>query len=66
MEKKPHTFIPYFLNSWIFIPAIAYFIKVNEYALNLPYADDYDAVLSFLNKFVTVEFREKLSLLILK
>ncbi|MEO7767535.1 MAG: hypothetical protein ABIS01_08920, partial [Ferruginibacter sp.] len=63
MQKKQSNFLSLVLNAWIFIPAIFYFNKVNEYALNLPYGDDYDAVLAFLNKFVSVGFTEKLALM---
>ena len=62
-EKKQNKFLPLFINAWILIPAIAYFAMVNEYALNIPYGDDYDAVLDFLNKFVPAGFNEKISLL---
>jgi hypothetical protein len=49
---------------WIFIPAIIYFKIVNEYAVNIPWRDDYDAVLNFLCDFKNASFWQKLSLLV--
>lgn len=63
MKKKQSTFFFLLINSWIILPAIIYFQKINKYSVNLPYLDDYDAIIAFLNKFVTVGFKEKIFLL---
>lgn len=47
----------------IFSPFIIYLSFVQQYALNLPRMDDYDAILNFLNNFKKAQFAEKLSLL---
>ncbi len=52
------------INSWIFIPVLVYFKMVNQYALNLPIGDDYNAVLQFLNNFKTAAFSDKFGLLL--
>ncbi len=63
MEVKQNKLLALLLNAWILIPVFFYFKMVNEYALNLPYSDDYDAILGFLNIFNGASFSEKISLL---
>lgn len=63
-EKKQPAYQSLLINIWIFIPAVYYFKKVSEYALNLPYYDDYDGILHFLNQYTAAGFSEKLSLLV--
>ncbi len=51
---------------WItfFVPFFIYILYVFRYAVNIPYFDDYDAILNFLNKFIQVQtLGEKVSLL---
>ncbi len=51
---------------WItfFFPFFIYILYIFRYAVNIPYFDDYDAILNFLNKFVQVQtVGEKVSLL---
>lgn len=48
---------------WIFIPLLPYFNMVNIYAVNLPYQDDYNAILEFLCKFKTANVADKFSLM---
>lgn len=62
--KKQPAYASLLINAWIFIPAIYYFKVVNDYALNLPYYDDIDGVLHFLNTYTQAGFSEKLSLLV--
>ncbi len=47
----------------IFIPAIIYFSFVAQYSLNLPRADDFYAILDFLNKYKLARSFDKLALL---
>ena len=62
ITKKSYasTILPYLL---VLLPAIFYFAKLNEYALNLPYRDDYDAILQFLIDFKHAHFMAKIGLL---
>jgi hypothetical protein len=50
-------------NWWIFIPALLYFRIVNHYAVNIPWSDDYDAVLGFLLEFRAAAYHDKIVLL---
>ncbi|MEO5892816.1 MAG: hypothetical protein ABIQ31_21380 [Ferruginibacter sp.] len=63
MQKKQHKILAWVLNACVLIPPIFYFSIVNTYALNIPYSDDYDAILAFLNKFVSSGSTEKVALL---
>jgi len=45
------------------IPIILYYSVISENALNLPYLDDWDAILKFLVNFTNGSFTNKLSLL---
>ena len=45
------------------IPIILYYSVLSENALNIPYLDDWDAVLKFLSNFSTANFSNKLALL---
>lgn len=54
----------YLINCWIFIPIFIYFKIVNEYALNIPYRDDYQAILNFIIDYkATSSFTHKVWLL---
>jgi len=46
------------------IPILLYFKTVNAYALNLPYLDDYDAILAFLSKYDQANIAGKFTLLL--
>ena len=48
----------------ISIPILTYFLFVNHYALNLPYHDDYLAILDFLNHFAVADAKKRAVLLI--
>ncbi len=48
----------------IFIPVLVYYIVVNHFSLNLPYHDDYLAVLKFLESYQTAPFMSKVALLL--
>lgn len=61
--KASWGFMQYMQYSWLLIPAIALFLTVYDFALNIPNEDDYDAILDFLCKFKTGGFTEKISLL---
>lgn len=61
-EKKVN-YLNYISCFAIIIVALVYFSTVNTYALNLPYRDDYNAILEFLNKFKLAGFGEKIALL---
>lgn len=54
----------YLYNIWIFIPFVFYMAIVSQYAVNIPYMDDYDAILKFLNNFKIANFSQKLALLV--
>ncbi len=58
-----NRYVQYALSILIFIPALVYFIKVNEYAVNIPYVDDYNAILDFLSQFKTASVGDKFLLL---
>ncbi len=59
--SKISMFIPWAL---FVIPFAVYFYIVFRYSLNIPIADDYDAALDFLNKFIQVQtLTEKITLL---
>lgn len=51
------------MNIWIFIPAVLFFNSVGDYMVNIPYTDDYDAMLDFLNNFSQAGFGRKMELL---
>ena len=67
-EPSKKTVFPKYLYIILaFIPAIIpilfYFLVINDYAVNLPYRDDYDAILKFLINFSKSSSLDKLSLL---
>ncbi len=47
-NKKYINWLGYCL---VLIPVVVYFNVINKYAVNLPYQDDYNAILEFLTKF---------------
>src|ERR1700743_859724 len=55
--------VSYLFSAWIFIPAFLYFRIVDHYAVNIPWSDDYDAILGFLLEFRKAPFGEKIGLL---
>lgn len=57
------VWMDYLVNIWVFIPAILYFSTLSDYALNIPYIDDYDAILEFLNNFSQASFGQKMALI---
>jgi len=67
MEKlQDKKWVNYLLSAWIFIPAFLYFRIVDRYAVNIPWSDDYDAILGFLLQFRNAPFSEKIGLLFLQ
>ncbi len=60
-ETVLNAALKYFL---LFLPIIFYFIFLNHYALNLPYHDDYLAILDFLNNFSSAGLAERCGLLL--
>jgi hypothetical protein len=64
MEKlQDKKWVNYLLCAWIFIPALLYFRIVAKYSVNIPWSDDYDAILAFLLQFKVASFWDKLGLL---
>ncbi len=59
-NNKYITWLGYCL---LLVPVVIYFSLVNKYAVNLPYLDDYNAILEFLSKFKTADFTDKIALL---
>ncbi|HLZ89933.1 MAG TPA: hypothetical protein VKQ52_21925, partial [Puia sp.] len=59
-------FLPYLRESWIFLPAIPFFVIVLQNAPNIPIMDDYNAILNFLTDWKKAGFMERLSLLFLQ
>lgn len=53
----------YLVNAWILMPAVLYMVMISQYAVNIPYMDDYHAILDFLCNFKTADFSHKISLL---
>lgn len=47
----------------VLVPVVIYFILVSIYAVNIPYQDDYNAILEFLTKFKAAAFPDKIALL---
>ncbi|HEY6900008.1 MAG TPA: hypothetical protein VI233_05170 [Puia sp.] len=61
LQKKWYSGLRHF---WIFIPAFLLFRTVNHYSVNIPWSDDYDAILSSLLDFKKATgFHEKFRLL---
>jgi len=56
-------YLPALINFWIFIPVIIYFAVINKYTVNIPFNDDYDAILGFLTKFKNATGVDKIGLL---
>jgi len=63
---KPLTGFTVLKYVLLFIPAFIYFHYVNKDAVNIPWQDDYDAVLRFLTDYKAASFSDKLSLLFLQ
>ncbi len=59
-NNKYITWFGYFL---LIVPVIIYFSLVNKYALNIPFLDDYNAILEFLTKFKAGSLTDKFALL---
>ncbi|MBS1774432.1 MAG: hypothetical protein JST82_16360 [Bacteroidetes bacterium] len=57
------NYAAYLANAWILIPALMLLRVVNEYALNIPYTDDYHAILQFLSDFKHANVGDKFALL---
>lgn len=60
---------PEMISLWIilFIPFLIYGLFIFRYAVNIPYYDDYDVILNFMNTFVqTGTVMEKISLFFLQ
>ena len=53
----------YIAYAFICLPAIIHFFVINHFALNLPYYDDFTAILAFLNKYKTSGATDKFLLL---
>ncbi len=62
-QKTTYSRYSYLYYFWLFIPAIIYFAFVNNYGVNIPYRDDYRAILEFLVDFKSANFSHKVSLL---
>jgi len=51
------------LNAWVFIPVFLYFRIALRYSVNIPWSDDYDAILGWLIHFKAAPYTEKILLL---
>lgn len=61
-ESKSNL-LSYILTASLIVPVIPFLLKVSEYAVNIPYMDDYDAILMFLCDFKQANFMHKIALL---
>ncbi len=59
-------YINYALCFFIFLIVMVYFKTINAYALNIPYKDDYDAILGWLVDYKASDFGGRLKLLFLQ
>lgn len=46
-----------------FLPVYIFYLSISFFAINIPYWDDYDAILNFVNKFLDVGLQDKISLI---
>ena len=65
LPKKGYPQYLIFILAFIpaIIPILVYFLVINDYAVNLPYRDDYDAILKFLINLSKSSSLDKISLL---
>jgi hypothetical protein len=62
-DSSKTSLLSYILTVLLIVPVIPFILKVLEYAVNIPYMDDYDAILTFLCDFKQAGFTHKIALL---